>query len=43
VQGALFRFRSVAETAGGKVVDEFVDVGEVDADGRIACIYVMRA
>lgn len=40
--GSYFRFRSVVERPDGTPTGEFMDVGEVDADGYITSLFVFR-
>ena len=42
VQGRLFRLRAIIDLPDGTVLAEATDIGEVDAAGRIVCIYTMR-
>jgi hypothetical protein len=41
-QALTFRFRSVIETPDGAYVDEFLDTGEVDSEGRIVTLFSFR-
>jgi hypothetical protein len=42
VHGAVFRVRTRLERPDGSTFGEYLDVGEVDGDGRITTIFVFR-